>query len=238
MEVDVLLFGAHPDDVEWGAGGSVLLMKQQGLRFVFVDLTAGEMGSRGSSEERRDEAQAAADFAGAAARETLDMPDCGLVDTPENRRIIASTIRRYRPRVVMAPYWEDRHPDHAAAGAMVRNSALFCTLLKLDDPNPPHKPDTFLYYLLHNYEKPAFVTDISSVYSQKLELLRLHETQFSKTAEEHGLVPQGLSDYLYGLESRDRFFGSLIGCQHGEAFVQERPLRLNNFLELLTAIHR
>ena len=227
MEVDVLMFGAHPDDVEWGAGGSALLMKQQGVRFAVIDLTAGEMCSRGTAEERKAEADIAASFAGALFRETLNLPDCGLVDTPETRRIIASTIRRYRPRVVMAPYWEDRHPDHAAAGAMVRNSALFCTLRKLDDDNPPHKP--------HNYEKPAFVTDISAVYQQKLELLRLHETQFSKTAAEHGLLPHGLSDYLYGLESRDRFFGSLIGCRHGEAFVQDRPAPLNDFSLFLPA---
>jgi bacillithiol biosynthesis deacetylase BshB1 len=234
MEVDVLLFGAHPDDVEWGAGGSILLMKDQGLRFAFIDLTAGEMGSRGTPQERSHEAQAAAEFAGASARETLLLPDCGLVDTPDNRRCVARLIRRFRPRLVIAPYWEDRHPDHAAAGAMVRNSALFCTLRKLDDAAPPHRPEAFLYFLLHNYQNPSFVTDISSVYERKLQLLRLHETQFSKTAEEHGLLPQGLSDYLYGLESRDRFFGSLVGCRHGEAFVQDRPLRLNDLSQLLT----
>ncbi len=220
------MFGAHPDDVEWGAGGTILLMRQQGLRFAFIDLTAGEMGSRGTPSERAAEAQAAAEFAGATARETLSLPDCGLVDTPETRRLIAAAIRRYGPRIVMAPYWEDRHPDHAAAGAMVKNSALFCTLRKLDGANAPHKPDLFLYYLLHNYETPAFVTDISAVYPRKLELLRLHTTQFSKTAEENGLVPQGMNDYLFGLESRDRFFGSLIGVHHGEAFVQDRPARL------------
>ena len=231
--VDVLLFGAHPDDVEWGAGGTVLLMQQQGVSFAFIDLTAGEMGSRGTPEERDLEAKAAANFCGAAARETLNLPDCGLVDTPETRRLIARTIRRYKPRIVMAPYWEDRHPDHAAAGSMVRNAQLFCTLRKLDDANPPHKPALFLYFLLHNYEKPSFVTDISSVYERKLKLLRLHVTQFSKTADENGLVPLGLSDYLFGLESRDRFFGSLIGCHHGEAFVQERPLRLNDFSQFL-----
>ena len=210
-------------------------MKQQGTSFAFVDLTAGEMGSRGTPEERNTEAQVAAEFAGASSRETLSLPDCGLVDTPDNRKLIAHTIRRYGPRIVMAPYWEDRHPDHAAAGAMVRNSALFCTLRKLDGDTLPHKPELFLYYLLHHYEKPALVTDITAVYERKLELLHLHKTQFSKTATEHGLVPQGMNDYLYGLESRDRFFGSLIGCRHGEAFVQERPFRINNFSHLLSA---
>ncbi len=227
MGLDFLLFGAHPDDVEWGAGGTLLMMKQQGLSLAIVDLTAGEMGSRGTPEERSEEAEAAASFVGAVARENLQLPDCGLVDTPETRRLIASTIRRFRPKVVIAPYWEDRHPDHAAAGAMVRNSALFCTLQKLENSEPPHKPDLFLFYLLHNFDKPTLVTDISAVYETKLELLRLHQTQFAKTALQYGLVPQGMNDYLFGLESRDRFFGSLIAAKHGEAFVVDGPLRIN-----------
>jgi len=238
MAVDVLLFGAHPDDVEWGAGGTALLLKQQGLRFAFVDLTAGEMGSRGTPWDRNAEAVAAAIFAGAEERETLELPDCGLEDNPETRRLIATMIRRFQPRVVMAPYWEDRHPDHAATGAIVRNSALFCTLKKLDDENEPHKPELFLYYLLHNFEKPSFVVDISDVYERKMELLRLHETQFSKTAAQFGLLPHGLNDYLYGLESRDRFFGSLIGCRHGEAFVLDRPMKITDLSRLLPGLRR
>jgi bacillithiol biosynthesis deacetylase BshB1 len=236
MEVDVLLFGAHPDDVEWGAGGTALLMKQQKLRFAFIDLTAGEMGSRGTPDERATEARRAAEYAGAVTRETLNLPDCALVDTPETRKLIARTIRRLKPRVVMAPYWTDRHPDHAAAGSMVRNASLFCTLRRLDDENAPHRPDLFLYYLLHHFEKPTLVMDISAVYERKLELLRLHETQFSKTAQEYGLVPQGLNDYLYALESRDRFFGSLIGCQHGEALISDRPLQVADFSLLLAGL--
>jgi bacillithiol biosynthesis deacetylase BshB1 len=233
MAVDVLLFGAHPDDVEWGAGGMMLLMKQQGLSFAIVDLTAGEMGSRGTPDERDAEAQTAAQFAGAAARECLRMPDCGLLDSVENRGAIASVIRRFQPRLVLAPYWEDRHPDHAAAGAMVRNATLFCTLRKFDDPNPPHKPEAFLYFLLHHYEKPSMVVDVSGIYERKMQLLRLHHSQFSKTATGFGVLAQGLDDYLYGLESRDRFFGSLIGVRHGEALVADRPWRLAGLGELV-----
>src|SRR5437763_1956496 len=105
MPVDVLLFGAHPDDVEWGAGGVMLLLKEKGLQFAMVDLTEGEMGSRGTTKERREEAVAAADFVGASTRENLRLPDCGLTDTPESRKLIASVIRRYRPQFVLAPFW-------------------------------------------------------------------------------------------------------------------------------------
>ena len=113
--VDVLLFGAHPDDVEWGAGGIALLLQQRGVSFGIVDLTEGELGSRGTPAERAIEAQRAADFVGAVFRENLSMPDTALVDSPESRRQIATAIRKHRPRLVLAPYWEDRHPDHAAA---------------------------------------------------------------------------------------------------------------------------
>jgi bacillithiol biosynthesis deacetylase BshB1 len=230
--VDVLFFGAHPDDVEWGAGGMALLLAQQGHSFGIVDLTDGEMGSRGSETEREREAQAAAKFVGAVVRESLHMPDCGLVDSPEHRRAVAGVLRRYRPKVVVAPYWEDRHPDHAAAGKMVRHAALYATLRKLADENPPHKPRMFLFYLLHGVARPSFVVDISPVFEKKLELLRVHESQFSKTAEQFGVLPIGLGDYLFALESRDRFFGSLAGVRFGEALMLDQPLKLSSLAAL------
>jgi bacillithiol biosynthesis deacetylase BshB1 len=233
MPVDVVVFGAHPDDVEWGAGGISLLLRERGTSVVIVDLTAGEMGSRGTPDQRALEAQAAAQYLGAIARENLHLPDGGLMDSPEARKRVAAVIRRYQPRLVLAPYWEDRHPDHAAAGLTVRNSKLYCALSKSGDPNPPHKPAAFLYYLLHNFDRPSFVVDISDVYSRKLELLRLHESQFSKTAEEFGVMPLGMSDYLFGLESRDRFFGSLVGVRHGEALVADGPLKLSGLDQVL-----
>lgn len=236
MPLDVLLFGAHPDDVEWGAGGLMLLLQQRGVSFAIVDLTQGEMGSRGTVAERTLESEEAARFLGGVPRENLGMPDCGLADTPETRKRIATSIRKYQPKVVLAPFWKDRHPDHAAAGNMVRNAALYCTLKKLSGAYAPHKPAAFLYFLLHHYARASFVLDISPVYQKKLELLRLHQSQFAKTAEQFGVVAQGLGDYLYGLESRDRFFGALIGVHHGEALVSDGPLPLANLSHLLSLV--
>jgi bacillithiol biosynthesis deacetylase BshB1 len=230
--VDVLLFGAHPDDVEWGAGGTALKLQATGTSFGIVDLTRGEMGSRGTTEERDKEAEEAASWMGARFRVNLGLPDCGVIDSVENRKQIASAIRRWRPKMVLAPYWTDRHPDHAATGNLIRNAAVYCTLKKSNDPNPPHKPSTYLYYLLHHFTHPGIVVDISEIYHRKLELLRMHASQFSKTAEGFGVVPLGMNDYLFGLESRDRFFGSLIGVHHGEAFVSEVPLKLGSISDL------
>ena len=226
MRADVLLFGAHPDDIEWGVGGIALLLRDRGVSFAMVDMTNGEMGSRGTPAARKIEANSAAEILGATARENLNLPDCGLVDSPENRRLIAGAIRRHCPKIVVAPLWEDRHPDHAAAGLMVQNCRLFCGLKTLDDPNPPHKPAAFLFYPIHKFHPPTFVVDTSPVFARKLDLLKTYHTQFVQPA----------NDFLYALESRDRYYGSLIGVRHGEALVSDQPIRLGGAGDLLSLL--
>ena len=119
MPVDVVLFGAHPDDVEWGVGGTSLLLNDQGVSFAIVDLTSGEMGSRGAAGERRAEGERAAAYVGADVRECMNMADGAVVDSPAARKQLASVIRRHQPKLVFAPFWKDRHSDHAAAGHIV-----------------------------------------------------------------------------------------------------------------------
>jgi bacillithiol biosynthesis deacetylase BshB1 len=235
MPVDVVFFGAHPDDVEWGAGGIALLLSGK-FSFVIADLTDGEMGSRGTPEQRIVEAAAAAEFLGAAARESLHLPDCGLVDSPENRRRIAAVVRRYRPKIVLAPYWQDRHPDHAAAGLMVRNAQLYCGLKNSGDPNPPHKPAAFLFYPMNKFEQPSLVVDTSAVFERKVELIRIHRSQFSKTAQEFGVIAHGVGDYIFSLETRDRHAGSFIGAHYGEALIADRPIALSSLADLLSLV--
>jgi len=223
---DVLFFGAHPDDVEWGVGGIALLLNDRSISFAVVDMTEGEMGTRGTVGQRRAEAGAAAGIMGVEARENLQLPDCGLVDSPENRRAAASAIRRHRPKLVIAPWWEDRHPDHAAAGLIVKNSRLFCGLSTLDDSNAPHRPAWFLYYPIHIFHEPTFVIDTSTVFERKLELMRTYHSQFVEPAE----------NFLCRLESRDRYYGSLAGARHGEALVAADPIRLGNAAEILSLL--
>lgn len=224
MQADVLLFGAHPDDVEWGVGGITLLLRERGVSFAIIDMTNGEMGSRGTLEDRKAEAAGAAKELGAVTRENLNLPDCGLIDSPENRRLAGNAIRRHRPKIVIAPLWDDRHPDHAAAGRIVQNSRLFCGLKTLADSSPPHRPDAFLFYPIHKFHQPSFVVDTSPVFQRKLDLLRIYRSQFVQTAE----------DFLFRLESRDRYYGSLIGTHHGEALVLDQPLPLGSPAEILS----
>jgi N-acetylglucosamine malate deacetylase 1 len=228
MAIDVLLFGAHPDDVEWAVGGTALLLHDKGLSFALVDMTNGEMGSRGTVEERKIEAARAAELMGACARENLNLPDCGLVDSPENRRLVASAVRRFRPRMVLAPLWEDRHPDHAAAGLIVRNAQLYCELKSLEDPCPPHKVSAFLFYPIHRFRSPSFVVDTAGVFERKMELLRIFDSQFADVV--------GGQDFLFRLESRDRYFGSLAGSRYGEALVLDSPLRVGGLEDVCSLL--
>jgi len=226
MPIDVLLFGAHPDDVEWGVGGIMLLLQAKGISFAIVDLTNGELGSRGTPGDRMVEARRAAEFLGAHSRENLNLPDCGVIDSPENRRLIASAVRRHRPKIVLAPLWEDRHPDHAAAGLMVRNSPLYCVLKNSGDPNPPHRPGAFLFYPLHKFKQPSFVVDTTAVFPRKLELLGIYASQFAAS----------VGDYLFALESRDRYFGLQVGVRFGEALISDRPLPLGGLDGVLSLL--
>ena len=226
LPVDVLLIGAHPDDVEWAIGGIALRLREKNITFAIIDLTNGEMGSRGTPEQRKFEAASAAEFMGASSRENLNLPDCGLVDSPENRQLIAGVVRRYRPRIVLAPLWEDRHPDHAAAGLIVRNAQLYCELKNLADPNPPHKAGAFLFYPIHKFQQPSFVVDTSAVFPRKIELLKIFDSQFAAH----------VGDFLYRLESRDRYFGTQAGVRHGEALVLDQPMRIGGLDDVLSLV--
>jgi bacillithiol biosynthesis deacetylase BshB1 len=225
--VDVLIIGAHPDDIECGAAGIALVLKKRSIPFAIVDLTKGEMGSRGTTEQRLEEAQKSAKFLGACSRETLDLGDTTLTDSVESRQLIARVVRKYRPQLVLAPYWEDLHNDHAAAGLIVRHSKIYCSLSKLADSNPPHRPQQFLYYLLHNFYSPTFVVDISDVFTDKIRAIQCYQSQFSKTAAEYGVVPVGIGDYLFHIESRSRYFGSLINVRFGEPLIADQPIKID-----------
>ena len=193
------------------------MLKETGSSFGVVDLTRGEMESRGTSEERDREAQEAASGMAAQFRENLGLPDGGIIDSVES----VTDCERYSTTPSKAgpgALLEGPPPRPCGHGPSRSQSAIHCTLRKSNDPNPPHKPSAYLYYLLHHFTHPSMVVDISGVYHRKLELLRLHVSQFAKTAEGFGVLPLGMNDYLFGLESRDRFFGTLIGAHHGEAF--------------------
>jgi bacillithiol biosynthesis deacetylase BshB1 len=229
MEVEILAFGAHPDDVELCVGGILIKSKMEGHRVGVVDLTGGEMGSRGDRKTRQKEAIRAAEVLGLDHRECLDLGDNYLdTETTEKRFSIAQVIRKLKPKVILCPHKGDRHPDHAAGGRLVERACFDARLPKLDLGYPPYAPLYIFYYPLHDYVKPTFVVDITRVFAKKMEAVKAYESQFSLPFPTHPQKPIGISNYLFHVESRSRFYGSLIDVEYGEALLIDFPLKIKD----------
>ena len=178
IKADVLGFSAHPDDIEWSAGGLILKLVDYGYQVIIIDLTCGEMGSKGDPETRMVEAQEAARRLGIADRECLNLGDSRLFDNWRNRLAVASTIRKYQPKLILAPYLFDRHPDHSAGGQIVKNASFYARLTKLESDYLPWSINRLLYYFLHDHPQPSFITDITKYFPRKVEVMRAYKSQF------------------------------------------------------------
>jgi N-acetylglucosamine malate deacetylase 1 len=224
--VDLLVFGPHPDDIEIGLGGTVAKHAALGHRVGLCDLTAGEMGSNGTIEERLAEAEAAREVLGAAWRVNLRWPDRAIGGNPDHVRAAATVIRRARPRAVAVPYGQDRHPDHVAA-SQILTEAVFNSGLRRYDAGPGDeawRPDWLCYYFINDSAPPSFVVDVSGHYETKRRALACHATQFR--AAKDGAVRTRLTSPLFQqlVESRDAQFGALAGVAFAEGIVVREPI--------------
>ncbi|PKM81565.1 MAG: bacillithiol biosynthesis deacetylase BshB1 [Firmicutes bacterium HGW-Firmicutes-14] len=225
--VDILAFGAHPDDVEIGAGGLIAKETSLGYKVGIIDLTMGEMGSRGTPEIRAEEAETASRILGAEWRMNLKMPDGGITADNENIMKVTRVIRTYRPKILLAPYWDDRHPDHIRTGQIVTEAHFKAGLRKLEPELKAFRPSIIIYYFLNRIESLSFVVDVSLHYEKKREAIGAHYSQFG----EGGLKPLavlGVKAPLQFIESRDRFYGAQIGVAYGEAFLVRTPVPLDD----------
>jgi N-acetylglucosamine malate deacetylase 1 len=231
--LDVLAIAAHRDDVEQTCGGVLLKMAQQGRRTGILDLTQGEMGTRGTAEDRAREAAEAARILKVSFRHALDIPDGRVENTWENRLKIARVIRRQRPRVVILPYWHGRHPDHYTCSTVGYEACFLAGLSKLELPvvedrkvgsaewdAKPHRPFKIVYATLYYDIRPSFVVDITEQFEARLESIYAYHSQYSDQAA-------GSKDFPPHAEIRDRvaamarFYGMLAGVTYGEPFVQK-----------------
>jgi bacillithiol biosynthesis deacetylase BshB1 len=221
--VDLLVFGPHPDDIEIGLGGTVAKHVRLGHRVGLCDLTAGEMGSNGTVEERLAEAEAARAVIGAAWRVNLRLPDRALGDAA-HVRAAASLIRRARPRAVAVPYGVDRHPDHVAASHLLTDAVFNSGLRRYDADGDPWRPAWTCFYFINDAAPPSFVIDVSEDYEVKRRALACHATQFKIAAA--GAVDTRLTSPLFQqlVESRDAQFGALAGVRYAEGLVVKEPL--------------
>ena len=225
--LDILAVAAHPDDVEQTCGGTLIRMAELGYRTGVLDLTAGDMGSRGTPEIRLRESEAAAIRMLLAWRGNLRLPDARLENTISVRMRLAAEIRNLRPRVVILPYWEARHPDHYRASEIGFEACFLAGLKKLDENTEPHRPSKIIYSSLYANVAPSFVVDISAQFERRMSALLAYDSQYGEHSEAADLFPrqQEIHDRLAGIA---RFYGNLIGVKYGEPFVVKETLRVDD----------
>jgi len=237
-KVDILAFAAHPDDVELTCGGTVIKHSALGQKVVIVDLTAGELGTRGNSKLRAEEAKKAAKILKLYARENLGLPD-GFFDLSEkNKLAVIKMIRHYKPRIVLANAVRDRHPDHARASQLVSEACFLSGLIKIETSlggkkQEAHRPDFVYHYIQDHYIQPNFIVDISGYFELKMDAIKAYTSQFHNPKSKEPVTPISTPEFLKNLESRAREYGRLIKTEYGEGFTTERPVGIETFNQLI-----
>src|SRR5450755_4219953 len=227
MPLDILALAAHRDDVEQTCGGTLLKMAERGHRTGILDLTQGEMGTRGTAEDRTREAAEAAKILRVSWRQALDIPDGRVENTWENRLKVARVMREQRPRVVILPYWKGRHPDHYTASTLGYEACFLAGLAKLDasvDADatklPPHRPFKIIYATLYYDVRPTFVVDITELFETRFQALMAYKSQFSDQEAGKDLFP-AQAEIRARIEAMARFYGLLGGVTYAEPFLQK-----------------
>jgi bacillithiol biosynthesis deacetylase BshB1 len=241
--LDVLALAAHPDDVELCAGGTMCVLARDGYRTGIVDFTRGELGSRGTPEGRMEEAAAASDLLGLAARDNLGLPDGDIQNTAENRERLIRLVRRYRPHIALVNALEERHPDHTAAARLSIDALFYSGLVKLetfeDDgtPQQPWRPNHVLHYMQSVEFEPTFVVDVTEVWDRRIDALRAFESQFFHPDYDGEGEPQTFisnPDFFRWVEARARAFGYRTGATFGEPFLYRHgPVGVRDLMNVL-----
>lgn len=232
MELDLLSIAAHPDDTELTCGGTVIKMVEAGYRVGVLDLTGGESGTRGDALLRTKEARRAAKAMGLAHRENLNMPDAGVEDLREYKLQIAQRIRALRPRTVILPYWEGRHPDHYTTGRIGYEACFLAGLARLPLEGKPHRPHKIIYATQYVPSvRPTFVVDITAQFEKKLRAVLCYASQFSPQKDMQNLFPSR-ADLRERMGSLARHFGLMIGVRYGEPFVTREVAAVDDIVNL------
>lgn len=234
MKVDILAIGAHPDDVELGCGGTIAKIISEGKTVAIIDLTKGELGTRGTDKTRKQEAADAAKILGISARENLEMKDGFLQNSEEYQMRIVKMIRKYQPEIVLANATDDRHPDHGKAAKLVSDACFLSGLKKietaLDGKNQEFwRPKHIFHFIQWKEIEPDFVIDISDFMEKKIEACMAYKTQFYNPESKEPVTPIATKDFLESLTYRAQNLGRLSGCTYAEGFTAEKMIALKNF---------
>ena len=229
--VDVLAIAAHPDDVEQTCGGTLIKAAEMGYRTGVLDLTAGDMGSRGTPELRIEESAEAGRHMLLSWRGNRRFPDARLENTISLRMTLAGDLRALKPRVVILPYWEARHPDHYRAGEIAYEACFLAGLKKLDAYSEAHRPFKVIYSSLYANVTPSFVVDISTQFERRMEALLSYRSQYGEVEQAASLFPKE-QEIRERLAAIARFYGNLIGVRYGEPFVVKETMRVDDIVAM------
>ncbi|SDW29772.1 bacillithiol biosynthesis deacetylase BshB1 [Paenibacillus sp. CF384] len=228
--VDILAFGAHPDDVEIGMGGTIAKHTSEGFKVAICDLTEAEMSSNGTVETRRQEAAEASSVLGLSHRSTLKLPDRGLTGSAEQIAAIVTEIRRLRPRLVFAPYWSDRHPDHVSCSRLIEEAVFNAKLRNYLPELPPVQVEQLYFYYINDSNEVSLITDISEHMETKIQSLQAYRSQFAPPQQGEDRVQTPLTDrYIQRVEARDMLLGQTRGWAYAEGFAIKRPFAVTLF---------
>ena len=238
MKLDLLAFGVHPDDVELSCSGVLLVEKNNGKKTGIVDLTEGELGTRGTAETRYLEAADAARILGVDIRENLQLADGFFKNDEGHQRKVIQVIRKYKPEIVICNAPEDRHPDHGRSSSLVSDASFLSGLVKIETTDngigqEPWRPKYVLHYIQDRYLKPDFVVDISAVFEKKIEAIKAYKTQFYNPGIDGPETYISTPDFLDSVIYRYKMFGKMIGVKYAEGFISDKIIGIGNFDSLI-----
>ncbi|MFI5156704.1 MAG: bacillithiol biosynthesis deacetylase BshB1 [Chitinophagales bacterium] len=241
IKLHILAIASHPDDVELGCAGTLIMEKLQGKKIGVVDLTKGELGTRGTAELRFREAAHAAEIMGLDVRENLGLPDGFFRNEESNQRLLMRAIRDYRPEIVLASSLDDRHPDHGKAGHLISDSCFLSGLRKIETVDQAGKPQEswrpkYVFHMIQDrYYDPTFVYDISPVFEKKLESIRAYSSQFHSMAyqKEEPQTYISTPGFLNSIIGRHQMFGKMIGVEYAEGFISQKMIGIRNLDSLI-----
>jgi len=234
MKLDILAFGVHPDDVELSCSGTLMVEKKNGKKVGIVDLTRGELGTRGTAKTRKEEAAAAAKILGVDLRENLGIADGFFKNDEEHQRKVITVIRKYQPEIVICNAPADRHPDHGRSADLVYAASFLAGLVKIktkdkEGDQKPWRPKYVFNYIQDRYYKPDFIVDVSAVFDKKLQAIKAYKTQFydpnSKEPETYISSPE----FLESIKYRAKLLGKQVGVKYAEGFISQKMIAIRNF---------
>jgi len=233
-KVDILAFGSHPDDVELSCSGTIISHIAAGFRVAVVDLTEGELGTRGSAETRKKESEAASSIMRIHYRENLGFKDGFFMNDEAHQLKVIEMIRKFRPEIVLCNALHDRHPDHGRGSRLVSDSCFLSGLVKIKGENQaPWKPRAVYHYIQDRYIQPSFVIDISGFIQQKMDCIKAYSTQFYDPSSKEPETYISSPAFLTSIVSRNAEFGRLIGVEHAEGFTAERLFGVKDMLSII-----